>query len=208
MLPASPQAATQPPCRSERKQRSQDIPADGIDAAGPAPGKQRPAAAVVDLFASEDLRGPETFQIVVGLGLAGHGSDVVTQLAEDRHGDTPHAARGPGDDDRSAVGLDAVFLQGVDAERGGQPGRAEDHRLAERQAGGQRHDPLVRHADELGPTAPARGPAVVARHEHLVARGEFFAPRLPRPCLPRQRPARAGTASRRPDVRVAAKASL
>ena len=66
-----------------------------------------------------------------------------------------------------------MLLQSIDTQSGGETGRAQHHALAEAEPGGERHDPLPRHADVFGITAPAVRAHVEAGYDHRIAGGEL-----------------------------------
>ena len=116
------------------------------------------------------------------VGLAGRGPDLVAAGRQDRDGHGAHAARRPGHEHGSVTGPQAALLEGLDAHRGGEPGGADRHRVARRQAVRQRHDPARRDPCQLAVPAVARGADVVAvgqdarpGRERIVLRGHHRA---------------------------------
>ena len=91
--------------------RAEDVAADRVHGPRPAPGEERPAAAVVHGVPMNHLPGPERLEVLVGLWLARHGDHVVAELGQDGDGDAPHAAAGAGDDDLAASGSTPCFCR-------------------------------------------------------------------------------------------------
>jgi hypothetical protein len=110
--------------------------------------------------------------VLVGLGPARHREHAVAAARQHRHRGRAHPAGRPGHHDLSLVRSLTVQLHAGDGEAGGEPGRAQDHRLAQGEAGGERDDPVARHAQPLGEAAVVALAEAHAVHEHGVARTE------------------------------------
>jgi hypothetical protein len=117
----------------------------------------------------------EAAQVVVLAGLAGGRPHLVAGAGQRADGRAADAAAGA-EDEHGAVGRgEAVGLQRVDRQSSGEPGGAQSHRLAGREAVGQCDDPVGRHPCVARPAAVVGDAEVVAGDEDLVAGGERVA---------------------------------
>ena len=158
---------------------------DGVDRRRPARLLQRAVGVGGRLLARDDLVRAEAAQVVGLVGLARRGPHLVAGGGQRSDGGAADAAAGAEHEHRPVIGAQAVGLERVDREAGREPGRAERHRLARRQAVGQRHDPGRGHARVLRPAAVVRDAEVVAGDQHLARRP-------PPPGRRRRRPRRRG----------------
>ena len=102
-------------------------------------------------------------------GPPGRRHDRVAEFGQQRDGDAADAAVGAGHQDFAVGRLDAVLLEGQNAEHGGVAGSADGHRLAGGEGGGQRHQPIALDPRHLGQAAAMRFADAPAVEHHLVA---------------------------------------
>jgi hypothetical protein len=93
----------------------------------------------------------------------------VAKLREDRDGDGTDAAGRSGNNDPASLRTNSVAHDRRDTLGRGEAGGAVDHRVPSSEALWQRHDPIGRHAYELGVTTPTAGAELMAGNKHLVA---------------------------------------
>ena len=141
--------------------------ADRVDGRCPARLLQRTVRLGGRLLARDDLVSAQAAQVVVLGGLAGRCPHLVAGAGERADRGAADAAAGA-EHEHGAVGRgEAVGLQRVDRQAGGEPGGADGHGLARREAVGQRHDPVGGDARVARPAAVVGDAEVVAGDEHL-----------------------------------------
>jgi hypothetical protein len=96
----------------------------------------------------------------------------VTAGGQDGDRDAPDPAGRAGDEDGTGAGLQAALLEGEDAERRGEPGRADAHGLPGGEAGGEGDDPVGRDPGVLREAAVVGHAQVVAVHHDGLVDGQ------------------------------------
>ena len=90
--------------------------------------------------------------------LTGHRGHLVSETRQARDRDAADATGCTRDDDRSAPGRSPICSSRTIAEPRGEAGRAQGHRVEQRQAGRERHDPIGGHPHIPGISTVVRTP--------------------------------------------------
>ena len=110
-----------------------------------------------------------------GVALAGGGNHLVAALREHVDRGAAHAPGGTGHQDRSVARLQSPRASSrCTLSAAVKPGGAQHHRVTQRQALRQRHNPVGRHTRVLGEPPVVRHAQVVAVDDHLVADGDVL----------------------------------
>ncbi|MCY1521579.1 hypothetical protein D9M68_563990 [compost metagenome] len=121
------------------------------------------------LAAVDDLGGAQAFQVVGLAGAAGGGHHPVAEAGEQGDGEAADATVGAGHQHVALAGLQAVTLQGQQAEHGGIAGGADGHGLARAEGGRQRDQPVTLETRLLRQPAPMGLADTPAVEQHRVA---------------------------------------
>jgi hypothetical protein len=139
-----------------------------VDRTGPAATLERPNLAHVEVIAQEDFGSAELAQVIGLARLPGQRDHVIAERGEHVDDQAADAAGRTGDEDRPVRRGQPVFFHAHDGQRSGKARCPERHRLEERQARRQRHDPLAGYPGELGIAAMMRHPDIETGRDDFV----------------------------------------
>src|SRR6266704_4358035 len=143
--------------------------ANGIYAAGPALFLQGAIALGCCLLTSQDIVGPQFFEVGMLRLLARTGCHCISQIFEDTDRDAPQSSSCARDQHRSVLRLETVVLQLIYRQASGEASRTQGHRLFEGQASRQRHHPIGFDAGIFAEPSIMGDAQFIAGGNHFVA---------------------------------------